>query len=116
MEEIPEDGVVRAYNEGLIDAIAHPHEVEDQIRQRLGMDDDESLRTVSLNRYDRVEPGSAGLKRSTASDNVAVIYAEWMIIPEAVGVNPVAEAVITSESIRKSLDTILEREIGRAHV
>src|SRR5690625_1819271 len=64
MEEIPEDGVVRAYNEGLIDAIAHPHEVEDQIRQRLGMDDDESLRTVSLNRYDRVEPGSAGLKRS----------------------------------------------------
>lgn len=110
MDQIPEDDVERAFREGLIDAIAHPHEVEEQIRQRLGLDEDESLRTVSLNRYDRVEPGSAGLERPTASDNIAILYAEGMILPAAVGVGPGTEPVITAEGIKRSLDSILERD------
>ncbi|MEX2572958.1 MAG: signal peptide peptidase SppA [Balneolaceae bacterium] len=116
MEEIPENSVEWALEAGLIDAIAHPHEVEATLRNRLGLDDDADIRTVSLNRYNRVESGSAGLEESGGGNRIAVIYASGIIIPEPVGGPFSNDPVITASNIRESLEASLDDDDVKAIV
>jgi protease IV len=116
LNQIPPNSVNWALEAGLIDDIAHPHEVEETIKDRLDLDEDATLRTVSLQRYNRVQPRSAGQELPDTSDRIAVIYASGMILPsDAVG--PFASGnVITANSIRQSLESSLENDDVKAIV
>lgn len=116
MNDIPEDDVARAHEYGLIDAIAYPAELEQQIKNRIGEEEDRSLRTVTIQRYNRVSSRSAGLDAPDTDNRIAVIYASGMIIPEiATGIFN-NEAVITANGIKKSLDSALDDDNIKAVV
>jgi protease IV len=116
MNQIPPNSVQWALEAGLIDAIAHPHDVEDAIKNRLELEEDATLRTVSLQRYNRVQPRSAGMDLPDTSDRIAVIYASGMILP-ADAAGPFASgSVITANSIKQSLESSLENDDVKAIV
>jgi protease IV len=54
MNTPPVDRINFAVEHGLIDAIAFENEVEEIIKNRIGVDEDDDLRTVSFGRYSRV--------------------------------------------------------------
>ncbi|MEX0769255.1 MAG: signal peptide peptidase SppA [Balneolaceae bacterium] len=116
MEEIPADPVARAHENGLIDVIAFPAELENQIKNRTGLDEDESLQTVSIQRYNRVSSQSAGLDRPDTDNRIAIIYASGIIIPEEPTGVLNNEAVITAGNIKKSLDSALDDDRIKAIV
>lgn len=117
MNEIPENSVEWARDAGLIDVIAHPHEVENAIKTRLELEEDETLRTVSLNRYNRATPSSAGMDRIRTDDRIAVIYASGMIIPQAMAGGPFnTDPTITAEGIQRSLKSSLDDDNVKAIV
>lgn len=116
MNEIPANSVERALEEGLIDAILHPRELERVIAARLGLEEDESPRTVSMSRYNRVSERSAGIRRADSDGTIAVIHASGMIVPDAV-VSPFSSAsVITARKIDRALRSALENDDVRAIV
>jgi len=117
MNEIPENSVEWARDAGLIDVIAHPHEIENAIKTRLELEEDETLRTVSLNRYNRVTPSSAGMDRIRTDDRIAVIYASGMIIPQAMAGGPLStDPTITAEGLQSSLKSSLDDDNVKAIV
>lgn len=117
MNEIPENSVEWAKEEGLIDVIAHPYEVENTIKTRLEIEDDETLHTVSLNRYNRVTSSAAGIESIETDNRIAVIYASGIIIPEAMAGGPFStDPTITAEGIQKSLKSSLDDDDVKAIV
>jgi protease IV len=116
MNEIPENGVERAYEEGLIDAIAYRHDIEHSIRERLGLEEDDEIRTVSWSRYNRVTESSAGVERETGDGQIAVIYASGAILPQAITGPFDTTPTITATNVRSSLDAALEDDDIKAIV
>lgn len=116
LNEIPSNSVRRALESGLIDAIAHPGQVEQALRSRLGMEEDQEIRTVSFNRYSRVTARSAGVERTGSRDRIAVIYASGIIIPQAVESPYASEPVITAKGMKESLKAALDDDDVKAIV
>ncbi len=61
----------------LIDGISYRSDVEDRMRELIGLDEDESVKTFTLKDYYRSNPPDRNYR---ARDKVAVIYAEGTII------------------------------------
>ncbi|MEX2600647.1 MAG: signal peptide peptidase SppA [Balneolaceae bacterium] len=116
MGEIPTDPVQWAFDNNLADVIAYPEDVKEQVKQRSGIDEETSLRTVGIRRYNRVSPGSAGLEQPDTRDRIAILYASGNIMPKIPGAFPGNEATITSEGIESSLESILENDDIKAIV
>ncbi|MEX0994857.1 MAG: signal peptide peptidase SppA [Balneolaceae bacterium] len=116
MNDIPEDPIARAHEHGLIDVISFPAELEGQIKNRIGEEEDNSLRTVNIQRYNRVTPQTAGLELPDTDNRIAVIYASGIIIPEAPTGFFDNQTVITANSIKKSLDSALDDDNVKAIV
>jgi protease IV len=116
MNQLPPNSVEWALEAGLIDSIAHPHEVEAAIKNRLELEDDATLRTVSLQRYNRVQPRSAGLDLPDTRDRIAVIYASGMILPSDAAGPFASGSVITANNLKRSLDASLENDDVKAIV
>lgn len=62
----------------LVDATKYKDEVLDELRSKLGTDEDDKIETVSLKKYMSVKKDE--LKNFSGSDKVAVVYAEGSIV------------------------------------
>jgi len=61
----------------LVDGISYRSQVEDRMRELIGLDEDESVKTFSLKEYYRSNPPDRNYR---ANDKVAVIYAEGTVV------------------------------------
>lgn len=99
--------VKQAYENGLVDMLAYPSDVENIIRERLELRDSARMNTVSFARYARVTERSAGLERSSSSNRIAVIYADGIIMPDLGGSGIFgSDTGISVDGIKKQLDEI----------
>ncbi|MCC5913723.1 MAG: signal peptide peptidase SppA [Balneolaceae bacterium] len=110
MDTPPVDRVNFALENGLIDVIAFPDEVEDIIKQRLEVDEDTDLRTVNFRRYSRVSPRSAGVDVPSTDNKIAVIYTSGQILPN-IPDSPFGTGTgITASSVKRQLDAAIEND------
>ncbi|HLR27003.1 MAG TPA: signal peptide peptidase SppA [Fodinibius sp.] len=106
-----------AYDEQLVDSLLYPGQVEDYIRQRIGLKEDDSFKTVSNARYAKVSASSAGLENGSAEDKIVVIYANGPIMPDINSDSPFGnQQVITSTFFEKQLEEVREDEDVKALV
>lgn len=104
----PIDRLQFALDNGLIDMFAYQDEVESIIKERVGVEEDEDLKTISFGRYSRVSGSSAGLDEPDTNDKIAVIYASGMIMPELGAPSPFdSQSGITASSIQNQFDSAL---------
>lgn len=99
-----------AVENGLIDSLAYSDEVENMIKQRIDIESDDDLRTVSYNRYNQVSNSSAGLDVIETTDKIAVIYASGMILPEIAESPFATNTGITAGDFKSQLDDALEND------
>lgn len=95
-----------AHTAGLLTKLIYPDSVNYLIKQRLHLKQTGHLNFVSINRYDRVKPSSAGLAVNNAKDEVAIIYADGEIVPFAPSPNIDGTPYITVEEFRNELKKI----------
>ena len=82
-----------AVSAGLIDGIRHRTEIDKLLHEKVGFDDDESLRTISLNTY-----FSARLDRLRGGDDeVAVLFAEGSIVDGSGGLGSIGDKKYVNE-------------------
>jgi protease-4 len=106
-----------ALEDGLINGVMYPFEVEDLIKKRLGVEDDRDLETISFERYSKVTRRSAGLERKAETDKIALIHASGIIIPVDETMIPgTADPVITAGSFIKTLNEALDNNDVKAIV
>lgn len=105
-----------AVENGLIDELVYPDEVEKLIKQRIGIEEDEDLQTINFGRYNRVSRENAGLDRIDTSDKIAVIYASGLIAPvfEESPLN--SSSGINAKSIKNQIDNAVDDENVKAIV
>jgi protease IV len=101
----PVDRVNFAAEHGLIDVLAFEDEVEEAIKQRLELDEDTELRTVSFGRYSRVSFERAGLDIPDTDHKIAIIYASGMILPEIADSPFGTSSGITPGSFKRQLNS-----------
>lgn len=111
----PVDRVDFALENGLVDAFAFEDDVEKLIKQRIGIDEDKALNTVSFRNYSKISESSAGIKRSGSFDNIAVIYASGTILPQLDGL-PSGSNTITAADFQKQIDAALNNRNVKAIV
>lgn len=105
-----------AVENGLIDVLAYPDEVENHIKKRIGIEEDDDLQTISFGRYNRVSRGNAGLDRIDTSDKIAVIYASGLIAP-VFDESPFGPSTgINAKSVRKQIDSAVDDDNVKAIV
>ncbi|MCG2588692.1 signal peptide peptidase SppA [Rhodohalobacter sulfatireducens] len=97
-----------AVENGLIDSLIYSDQVVDIIKERIGDDSEEDLKTVDFGRYNRVSNSSAGLESSETTDKIAVIYASGTILPEIAESPFDNNTGITAGNFKKQLDDALE--------
>lgn len=85
-----------ALSTGLIDALGYENEVRMYIRERLGLEEDEKIPTVTLEDYNRANPPS---RDYSVRDKIAVVFAEGSIV-EGEGENGVIGDEKYTEIIR----------------
>ncbi len=76
-EQFTGGSATTALEAGLIDRIAYREEVLGALRQKLGLNEDDEIPSISLNAYHRSNPP---LKDYSVRDKVAVLYAEGSIV------------------------------------
>jgi len=105
-----------ALDNGLIDAFAYYDEVEAMVKERVGIEEDDDLETISFGRYSRVSSSSAGLETPDTSDKIAVIYASGAIMPQLVSSPFASETGINAESVRSQFESALSDDNVKAIV
>lgn len=108
MNTPPVNRTLQAYEHGLIDVFAYEDEVEKAIKSRLGIDEDDSFRTVSHGRYSRVSNKRAGIKEVSTSNKIAVIYATGTFMPQIAETPFGQSGNITHANFKKQIDAALE--------
>ncbi|MFK8054736.1 MAG: signal peptide peptidase SppA [Saprospiraceae bacterium] len=80
VERLTENFLVRndkdAIEHKFVDALFYKDQVIDNIKERLGLDDDDKIKTVSISKYANTVKG----KNLTSKNKIAVIYAEGNIV------------------------------------
>lgn len=96
-----------AYEEQLVDSLVYADQLEGLIKERIGLAEDESVKTVSNRRYANVSASSAGLSTSSASDKIAVIHANGPIMPDMNSASPFNDQqMITGSFFDKQLERV----------
>ncbi|MGM0459078.1 MAG: signal peptide peptidase SppA [Bacteroidota bacterium] len=112
----PVDRIQFAVDNGLIDELAYHDEVKQMVRDRVGVEEDDDLKTISFGRYSRVSADNAGLDEPDTSDKIAVIYASGAIMPQ-LDDNPFGTTSgITASSVRNQFESALEDDDVKAIV
>lgn len=111
----PVDRVDFALENGLVDVLAFEDDVEKLIKQRIGIDEDKALNTVSFRNYSKISESSAGIKRTGSFDNIAVIYASGTILPQLDGL-PGGSNTIIAADFQKQIDAALNNRNVKAIV
>jgi len=108
MNTPPVNRTMQAYEHGLFDVLAYEDEVEKAIKNRLGIEEDASFRTVTHGRYSRVSNRRAGIDEKSTSNKIAVIYASGTFMPQ-IADSPFGQSGnITSQNFKKQIDAALE--------
>jgi protease IV len=116
MDTPPVNRTRQAYENGLIDVLGYHDEVETAIKNRLGISEDDTFRTVSHGRYSRVSNSRAGLNEVSTTNKIAVIYASGTFLPQ-IAESPFGQSGnITSENFKKQIDAVLEDDDIKAIV
>jgi protease IV len=105
-----------AYRVGLLDGLLYRDQVVDVIKNRLGFEEEEDLREISLSTYARVPASQAGLATGTEGE-VAVVYAVGAITSGEGGLDPLlGGTVLGAESFNEAMREARESERVRAVV
>lgn len=105
------------FDEGLIDSLVYSDELSSHIKNRIGVDESGSLKTISFNRYKKVSSSSAGLSTPSASDKIAVVYANGPIMPDVNSDSPFDnQQYITVKFMEEQLEDIREDDDVKALV
>lgn len=104
----PVNRIQFAVENGLIDSLAYSDQVANLIKQRIGVDTDDELRTTSYSRYNRVSDSSAGLESVETDNKIAVIYTSGMILPEMAESPFSNTSGITPGDFKDQLDDAIE--------
>src|SRR5699024_8616444 len=106
-----------AYDAHLVDSLIYPNQLSDLIEKRIGLEEDESFKTVSNARYADVSPSSAGMEDKSADDKIGVIYASGPIMPAVSSDLPFGgQEVITNDFFKKQLEDIRDDDDIKALV
>ncbi|MDZ7719371.1 MAG: signal peptide peptidase SppA [Balneolaceae bacterium] len=97
-----------AVENGLIDSLAYSDQVVNIIKQRIGIESEEDLKTVDYGRYSRVSKSSAGVETTETSNKIAVIYTSGMILPEIAESPFNTNSGITAGKFKEQLDDAIE--------
>ena len=107
-----------AYREGLLTDLLFQDEVEDVIRGRLGLEDGEDLREISVKSYVNVPASEAGLSRGSDGE-IAIVYAVGTILSGESGysANPLMGGeVVGSETFIDAVQEAAESDRVKAIV
>ncbi|MEL7834013.1 signal peptide peptidase SppA [Fodinibius sp. Rm-B-1B1-1] len=105
------------FQENLIDSLVYTDELVNYMKNRIGLDESASIKTVNFDRYSKVSPSSAGLSTPSTSDKIAVVYANGPIMPEVSSDSPFNnQQQITVDFIKEQLDDIREDDDVKAIV
>lgn len=106
-----------AYANGLVDSLIYADEVEQLIKQRIGVEEETELKTVSNGRYAKVTGSSAGLTENDTDDRIAVIYASGLILPDVNSGSPFGdEQFITVNFFKEQLEEVRKDDNVKALV
>ncbi|GAA5521537.1 signal peptide peptidase SppA [Aliifodinibius salicampi] len=106
-----------AYDEQLIDSLLYADQLDKHIEKRIGLEEDESFKTISNSRYARVTPSSAGLSTTSSSHKIAVLHASGPIMPNADSNSPfLDQQLITADFFDEQLQKIRDDEDVKALV
>ncbi len=118
-EQATQDAILSvedAVETGLLDDLLHYDEIVDLWKNRLGLDSDRKLRTISLSRYARVPAASAGLREGREGE-VAIVYAVGAIVGgKSDEGNPFSSGVLGSETFMRAIREARESEKVKAVV
>lgn len=105
------------FESGLIDSLMYSDQVESLIKQRLDIDDEGDLKTVSNGRYAKVTSSTAGIEVDETDDRIAVIYASGLIVPEITSNSPFDnQQFITVNFFEKQLEEVRKDDNVKALV
>src|SRR5690625_5916812 len=105
-----------ALEHNLIDAFAYEDEVEMHIKNRIGVDEEDDMRTISFGRYNRVSNSRAGVDLPKSDNKIAVIYSSGMILPEMAQSPFSTSSGITPENVQKQFERALDDDNVKAIV
>jgi len=105
-----------AVENGLIDELVYSNDVEQYMKNRIGLEEDEDLRTISFGRYSRVSGKSAGLEEVSTSDKIAVIYTSGIIMPRFADSPFSQQSGINYQSVKRQIDSALDDDDVKAIV
>jgi protease-4 len=101
----------------LIDSLVYTDQLVAHMKNRIGLDESASIKTVDFNRYSKVKPSSAGLSTPSTSDKIAVVYANGPIMPDVGSSSPFDnQPQITVDFIEEQLEEIREDDDIKALV
>ena len=105
------------FENNLIDSLLYQDELVAHMKNRIGLDESASIKTVNFNRYSKVSQSSAGLSTPSASDKIAVVYANGPIMPNMNTDSPFNnQQQITVDFIEEQLEEIREDDNVKALV
>lgn len=76
-----------AYNAGLLDDLLYKDQIEDLLKTRVGLDEDEDLPQINLKTYNRIPRSAAGLEEGNEGE-IAIVYAVGNMMSGESGVDP----------------------------
>lgn len=101
----------------LIDSLVYTDELVAHMKNRMGLDESTSIKTVDFGRYSKVSRSSAGLSTPSTSDKIAVVYANGPIMPNVGSNSPFNnQPQITVDFIDEQLEEIREDDDIKALV
>lgn len=106
-----------ARKNGLIDSLAFESDVEQILKTKLGLKEDDEIESISFQNYAKIPSATAGVELPSSQDRVAVIYADGPIMPELGNESPFNNSgIITVSNIQEQLDKALDRSTVKAIV
>ena len=101
----------------LIDSLVYTDQLVAHMKNRMGLDESASIKTVDFGRYSKVSRSSAGLSTPSTSDKIAVVYANGPIMPNVGSNSPFNnQPQITVDFIEEQLEEIREDDDIKALV
>lgn len=107
-----------AFEAGFLDLLTYPDDIKQRIENRVVENGNDELRTITYQRYNRVERSTAGAEKPDTENKIAVIRASGNIMPEfdSDPIIPGSEENITFNNFSDNLDNALEDDQVKAIV
>ena len=107
-----------AYRVGLVDDLLFHDEVETRVKERLELDKEDELRSISLSAYLKTPSSNTALSRN-ADNDIAIVYAVGTIMPGKSGYSPnplFGGDILGSETFNDAIQVALDSDKVKAIV